>query len=122
MLAGVLFGPPRERQDQEALGDHRGNPDPRYQPGILVARKSWDPLRLILHIRAIQRLQLPPPREEHQQGPPQPRHRTRPQLRALFERRPEHREVERNPRHANGFRLLQQLGDHQLDGPVGGLW
>ena len=121
VLAGVLPAPARERQHQEPLGDHRGHPDSRDQPGILVARVPRNPLRLVLHVRSVQRLQLPPAGEEHQQCPPQPGYRPGAQLRALLERRTEHREVQRHPAHTDGVGALHQFADHQLDGAVGGL-
>ncbi len=39
----------------------------------------------------------------------------------MLERRPEHREVQRNPVHPNAFGLHAQLADHQFDCAVGGL-
>ena len=56
--------------------------------------------RLVLHVRPVQRLQLPPPREEHAGSQrQQPQHRPGADPRALLEDRPEHREVQRDPVH-----------------------
>ena len=112
---------PRERQHQETFGDHRCDADPGDQPGVLVARIARHPLGLILHVRPVQRLELPPLGEEHQQAAPESRDRACAELGALLERRPEHREVQRNPGHPNAFGLHAQLADHQFDCAVGGL-
>ena len=116
-----LLVSPRERQHQKAFGDHGRDADPGHQPGILVAGVAGDPLGLVFHVGPVQRLELPPPREEHQQAAPQPRDRAGAELCALLERRPEHREVQRDPRHPNGFGLHAQFADHQFDCAVGGL-
>ncbi len=122
VMSGVrLLMPAGERQHQEAFRDHRGHADAGDQPCVLVARIARNPLGLILHVRAVQRLQLPPAGEEHQQGAPQPRDRTGAELGTLFERRAEHREVQRNTAHPNAFGLQAQFADHQFDGAVGGL-
>ena len=122
MMTGVLLVAPAERQHQEALGQRGGDPHPGDQPGVFVAGVARYPLGLILHVGAVQRLQLPPPREEQQKTSPQPRHRTGPERGTLLERVPEHREVQRNTGNANAFGVQGEVADHQFDGAVGRLW
>ena len=120
VMAGVLLVAPAERQ----TGSPRRSPRRRRRAGaagVAVAGEARQPLRLVLHIGAVQGLQLPPPGEEQQQSAPQPRDRARAELGALLEGRAEHREVQRDPGHANALRPERQFGDHQLHGAVGGL-
>ncbi len=94
VVTGVLAVAPAERQHQESFGDHRRDTDPRDQPGVLVTRVAWHPFGQVLHVRAVQRFELPPSGEEDQHRAPQSCDGTGTELCAFFEGRPEHSEVQ----------------------------
>ena len=120
-MAGVHLVPPAERQDEEAFGDAGREPHAGDQPGVLVAGVAGGPVGSVFHIRAVERLQLPPPREEQQEPAPQPGDWAGAELRALLKRRPEHRKVQRNPINAMVFSGQSEFADHELDRAVGRL-
>ena len=112
---------PSDGRGEEALGAAGGGPDPRQVGGVLEADEARLPLRLVLRVGAVERLELPVAAGQQQRLPPQPGHRAGAELRAALERLAEHREVQRHPaaRRSRGACSASEL-TMQLDQPVVG--
>ena len=90
-------GAQEARQVDEALGDAGRRADQGDVAGLVEAEEPGLPLRPVLHVGPVQRLDLPPARGDQQQPPPQPQDRTGADPGALLEGGPEDGEVERHP-------------------------
>ena len=113
--------PEEPRQVDEALGHARRRPDQRDVARLGVAEEAGLPERAVLHVGAVQRLDLPPARRHQQQPPPQPQHRAGADPRALLEGGAEDGEVQRDPPQRQLPARGQHGADHQLGDPVVGL-
>src|SRR5215472_121279 len=98
---------------QERLGFERGEADPQRVPGTGEHQESRHPLRAELGIELIQRLDLEPSRQEQQEPAPSPRYRPGTDALAPCQRSAEHREVQRNPLHAEVASSLNCLDDQE---------
>ena len=81
---------------RKPFGARAGESDPGQFAGLAEQHITGLPDRPELGVGAVQRLDLPPAREEREQRVPQPQHRPGAEPRAALEDRAEHREVQRD--------------------------
>jgi hypothetical protein len=112
--------PAQARRGEEPLGQRGGDADAGQVAGSPEAQVARRPVRLVLGVGAVERLELPPARTDQEQPPPQPDHGPGADLLALLEGGPEHGEVQREAFHAQRARPLRELGHHELGEPVVG--
>ena len=110
----------RRWSGQEALSHRRGDRRTVEPERGLEAHEAGIPARPVLHVGAVQRLELPPPRGERQHGRREPQHRAGADLLATAEHAAQHGEIQRQASHAEAARCADHPGDHELDDAVVG--
>src|SRR5581483_5246706 len=69
----------------EPLGARRGDADAQQVRALLEEQEPWFPDGPVLRVGPVQRLDLPPAREEAEQRTPQPQHRSGAETPTTFE-------------------------------------